>query len=221
MTPGGNLRNAQNLTNLVEREPFLVPQRDRFTLIRPERRHGGLQRTLQRNTLDWIRRQRRRRLRRGRVPRPSGSVDGNCTNPTSPHGVYPGVVSDAENPRGQTSGDVECCEIAEGLDEGLLSEILRERPVTSEANQQRQNGPLVATDDLLESRLRASERLRYQSRFAYAIEINPDRRLDTRSYVRLRKHATMRCRPRKNTEKHGPEFVFVSVCLWPVMYAVP
>ena len=97
-------------------------------LVRPERRQGGFQRTVERYTLHRIRRQRRCRFRRGGVVRPRPGIEGHGANPAATHRVYAGVVRDAENPRGQTPGDVECGEIAERFDEGFLSKILRERP---------------------------------------------------------------------------------------------
>src|SRR5258706_4424341 len=76
MTPGGHFRNAQDLPDFVEREPFFVSQRNRRPLIRPQRRQCSLQRTLERHTLDWVRRQWRRRLRRGGVSRPGRGIEG-------------------------------------------------------------------------------------------------------------------------------------------------
>ena len=130
----------------------------------------------------------------GGAPAARCGVDGNRPNPAATHRVYRGVVGDAENPGGQASADVECRESADGLDERLLGEILRERPVAGEADEQRQDRPLVTTDNLLVGRLRARERLSDQPRLNYGIEIDLDRpSLATPAYVRLRKDATARC----------------------------
>jgi hypothetical protein len=114
-------------------------------------------------------------------------------------------VGNAENPRGQASVDVECRESADGLDERLLGEILRECPVAGEADEQRQDRALIATDNLLVGRLRAPERLSDQPRLNYGIEIDLDRpSLATPAYIRLRKDATARCRPVTATPSGSP-----------------
>lgn len=84
-------------------------------------------------------------------------------------------MGDTENPCGQTPVDVERREAPDGFDERLLGEVLRKRPVTGETDEQRQDGPLIATDDLLVGRLRPPERLSDQPRLNYGIEIDLDR----------------------------------------------
>jgi len=104
-------------------------------------------------------------------------------------------VGDAENPGRQASGRVEGRETAKRFDEGLLSKILRQRSVAREPDEQRQDGALVAADNLLERTLGAPKRLSYQPRLGYAIKIDLDRSsLATGSYLRLRKDVTARCR---------------------------
>ena len=103
-------------------------------------------------------------------------------------------MGDAGNPGGQAPGDVEGGESADGLDKRFLGEILRERPVAGQADEQRQDRPLVTTDNLLVGGLRAPERLSDQPRLNYGFEIDLDRpSLATPAYLRLRKEAMARC----------------------------
>ena len=72
--------------------------------------------------------------------------------------------------------------------------ILRERPVDVQEDEQRQDRPLVTTDNLLVGGLRAPERLSDQPRLNYGFEIDLDRpSLATPAYLRLRKEAMSRC----------------------------
>ena len=150
----GGLRNAENGANFIERETALVPQLDCGALVRPKRGQRRLQRTTELMAFDRIRRRRRGRFVRSggrdvcrlnsgrRWTRAACRVDG-------------GVVRDSEEPAGQPSRRVERGEAAEGFDEGLLCEVLGQRPVARYARNQADNRSLIAEDDLLKGRLRA------------------------------------------------------------------
>ena len=86
-----------------------------------------------------------------------------------------GVMRDPQDPGGQAPAHVERGETADGFDEGFLGEILRQRAIAGQANEQRQDRALVTTDDLLDRRLRAAKRLGYQPCLGNAIRIDQDR----------------------------------------------
>src|SRR4029079_1462319 len=65
---------------------------------------------------------------------------------------------------------------AEGFDERLLGEVLRERAVARHARDQRDDRPLIAADNLLERRLRARTRLDEEPGLAYRFQIDRDGR---------------------------------------------
>jgi hypothetical protein len=191
----GDLRNAENLSDFLEREPFFISQYDRLALVGPERGHGVLERASQCLLLDGIRHRGSRRFRclRGTAARPG--IGGNDPNAPAPHGIDADVVRDAENPRRQPSRRVECCEVAKGFDECLLSEIFCEGCIAGQSDEQRYNRTLVPAHNLFERRLRAAERLRYEPRLGDTIDIDPDEPpLAIRSYERLRQDARWRCR---------------------------
>jgi hypothetical protein len=83
-------------------------------------------------------------------------------------------VGDAEQPAGQPTGRIERGEAAEGLDERLLRQILGQRLVARQADEQAEDRPLVAADDLFEGLLRARQCLRNQPGLDDGLEINGD-----------------------------------------------
>jgi imidazolonepropionase-like amidohydrolase len=82
------------------------------------------------------------------------------------------VVRNPEDPARKPPGRVEGGQVAEGLDERLLGEILGQRRIPGNPADERDDGPLVAPDDLLERRLRPGERLRDKTGFGDRLEIN-------------------------------------------------
>jgi hypothetical protein len=194
----GDLRNSENLSDFLERQPLFVPQNDRLALVGPERGHRVLQRASERMPLDWIRHRRSRRFRCMRATGARRRIDGNDPHPLAPHRIDADIVRDAENPRRQASRRVECCEVAESFDECLLGKILRERRIAGHPDEQRDNRTLVPAHNLLERGLIAAERLRYQPRLSDTIDIDPDEpSLAIRSYIhypRLRQDAALRCK---------------------------
>jgi hypothetical protein len=57
-----------------------------------------------------------------------------------------------------------------------LRDIVCERPVVDDAEDQVEDRPLVAPDDLVKSRLRAGQRLRDELRVRWAVRIDRDDR---------------------------------------------
>jgi hypothetical protein len=99
-------------------------------------------------------------------------------------------VRDPEQPAGEASRRIEGGEVAERLDEGLLGQVLGLRAIAGDARDQADDRPLVAGDELLESRLRAGERLDDEPGFAYRFQVNRDGQIPRR---RLRRNAGRRC----------------------------
>jgi hypothetical protein len=192
---GRDFRDAENLSDLLEREPFLVAQNDCLALVGPEGGHGGLQRVSEGVPLDRIG---HRRSGWFRCVEGTGfwrRVDGHDRDPPAPERIDTDVMRDAKNPRGQPSRRVERGEVAKDLDEGVLSEIFGKSRIAGQPREKRDDRALVPAHNLLERCLRAAERLRYQSRFGDAIDIDADEPslASIRSYPRLRKDAMRRC----------------------------
>jgi hypothetical protein len=169
-----DLRNAENGANLRERKAVLVAEHDGGALVGPKLGQRGVQRTSELLAFDRIGSSRcggfARSLGRGGVCR----VYRLRRRTRAAHRVNGGVVRDPEEPAGEPSRGVERGEAAEGLDEGLLCEVLGERAVARYACNQADNRPLVAADNLLEGRLRAGQRLDDEPGLAYRFQINRD-----------------------------------------------
>jgi hypothetical protein len=81
-------------------------------------------------------------------------------------------VGDAEEPGRQPPPRVEPGEIAEGLDERVLREILGERRIAGDAGDEPDDRPLIAADDVLDSGLGTGQRLGDQPGLGDGLEIN-------------------------------------------------
>ena len=106
-----------------------------------------------------------------------------------------GVMRDPQDPGGQAPVHVERGETADGFDEGFLGEILRQRAIAGQANEQRQDRALVTTDDLLDRRLQppsASATSRASATLSGSIRICWSSR--QRAYQCLRRDTPARCR---------------------------
>lgn len=83
-------------------------------------------------------------------------------------------MRDAEDPAREAPRGVERRQVAEGLDEGLLREVLSQAGIVCDAGDQVDNRTLISADDLLEGGLGARQRLRDQAGLGYGIEVNRD-----------------------------------------------
>ena len=179
----GDLRNAEHGANFIEREAVLVAQHDGGALVRPKQGQRRLQRTTELLTLDRIGPRRRRRFVRSGGGRAGCRVNRSGRRTRTAHRVDGSVVRDPEEPAGQPSRRVERGEAAEGLDEGLLCEVLGLRAVACHARNEADNRPLIAADNLLEGRLRAGQRLDDEPGLAYRFQVNRDGPVLTRAYA--------------------------------------
>ena len=107
-----------------------------------------------------------------------------------PQGVDPRVVRDAEEPAREPAIRVEGREVAKRLDEAVLRQVLGQGRVAGQADEQRQDGPLMPADELLERRLRAAEGLGDEAGLGNGLEIELDGSLPPAS---LRSPGTGRC----------------------------
>ena len=74
--------------------------------------------------------------------------------------IESGVVGDLENPRCKAQAHIEGLQAAEDLHEGFLRQVFRRGGVLHHANDQVEDGALVAADDLAGGELMPGERLR-------------------------------------------------------------
>jgi hypothetical protein len=167
VTSGRGLRNTEDLADFFERQAVLVAEHDNGPLIRPEPREGGLESASERPPLNRFPGRGRRGLLGG-----IAGIDVDRGGPGPPKRIDAGVVSDAKQPTGQPALGVECRQIAEGFDERLLSQVLGQRRIAGQPDEQAQNRALITAQDLLERGLRTGQRLRDEPRLRYRFEVN-------------------------------------------------
>ena len=175
--PGGDLRDAKDLPDLLERQAFLVAQHDRYPVLVAQGVEGLVDGAAKRFGFYGIGRSRRVRQValnlgiRGRI------VDGHERHARPAQRVDGGVVCDSKQPTRQAPRRVERRELEVGLDERLLSEILSRRTITplpQNADDEADDGPLVTPDDLFECRLGTSQSFCDESAFGDRLEIDRD-----------------------------------------------
>ena len=177
----GGLWNAENIPDLIEREAVLVAQDDGGALVGSKLGQGRLQRATKLLAFDRIGPGRRGRF--AGSGREVGRVNRGGLRTRAAHRVDGGVVSDPEQPAGQPPRRIERGEVAEGLDEGFLCQVLGLRPVPRDTRNQADHRPLIPADDLLEGGLRAAQRLDDEPGLAYCFQIDRDGPVLTREYA--------------------------------------
>jgi hypothetical protein len=178
--------NAEDLADLGERQPFLVAERQRGTLLRPDSGHRSIQGVPQRFLFERIGIGRRR----GVEIAAGGRIERDGRNPRSSERVERRVVRDAEQPGGQPPLRVERGKTAERLDEGVLREILGQRGIAGDAEDEPDDRPLIPADDLLDGSLRTGQRLGNQPGLGDSLEIN---RYGSSPLRALRRECVRRC----------------------------
>lgn len=192
VAPRGGFWNPEYPADFLERQAFLVAKHDRGPLVGPQPGERLFERAAERPLLDRVGGGKGRDVGRGIA---GAECRRGVGGPGTPERVEARVVRDAKQPARETPRRVERRQAAEGLDERFLREILGERLVAGQPDEQAEDRPLVAPDDLLERLLGSRQRLGDQPGLDDGLEINRDGRVPRRpAYPSLRAGGAVCCR---------------------------